>query len=894
MKGIEDFQTLQPQRRPLTPSASTGRLGRSILERIAWNLPVGDLFQFAQASRLCRDIAYNEELWESRLAVAGLTGKGRSRRTRHRVQPSTVSSKSGGGDGNQDKETGPKTLFSAEAGPGEGSKDAPWLQRLQPQTAIDLFRHTPGHAREEVLQLFRALGPLYYDLADNVSNNIIFARYRDPRDQARILNQLRIFSDLDPLEDDHFDRQARIISTTDLFENAALHEFESGLDSNDIENKVRLYGEVLWALNGGESCIQLFIQKSELLDRGASDASIYVGENGKPDLAKLQEYFNDVADSLNEQGKVIDQVFGTNVGVMYPLLERVLEDSLMETVSAILDRVKRVDEGRYLDAVPQIYGLLSGFVERLVPCENIGPSYHTLAQTTISDLYTYHINAFLQLENQHFRQKADAAVDKWTKQQHDQQEATESLFWSNVTKEKDKSDFLSSFKRVLMMPVSVMTSSSTNNSNLSLPITPAATPPPQHSTDATTTPAQHLSANSAAIARSQSGGPSTAASGPTNPGILNESPDGNAARQLPTTELDAVLAVMNSKLESIQTLISLELALNLIRMGKESIERMRAFVSIEGESAAEAKKECEQIFVDLVAILGGKHVKFGFDSALHTLQEYDPKKHRRTTTTVGEDGAEKSAVEPLAIFAELVNIGDLIQQMVHVFFEEELAIRKIVDRSDFLSAALKAKKRFEKMLDDCVANGLSRGIDVLIDQIDFIFVTDQLASDFNPIEGSVPELGPTLAAKKAVSLLRSHMTLLVGSTEKSVIDVFQQEVAHRFYNSICKHIKRNVISVDGAVTLISDLNYYYDYIQSLKQRQVLPYFEALKEVGNLYLIDGKDAKALGSTLSDMARFRGVLNSEELMEFVQSRKDWLLVRRDVERVMYGFGVDCIIA
>jgi recyclin-1 len=99
--------------------------------------------------------------------------------------------------------------------------------------------------------------------------------------------------------------------------------------------------------------------------------------------------------------------------------------------------------------------------------------------------------------------------------------------------------------------------------------------------------------------------------------------------------------------------------------------------------------------------------------------------------------------------------------------------------------------------------------------------------------------------------------------------------------------------VDGAITLISDLNYYYDYVQSLKQRQILPYFAALKEVGNLFLIDGKDAKALGSTLSDMARFRGVLNSEELLEFVQSRKDWLHVRREVERVMYGFGVDCII-
>jgi len=163
-------------------------------------------------------------------------------------------------------------------------------------------------------------------------------------------------------------------------------------------------------------------------------------------------------------------------------------------------------------------------------------------------------------------------------------------------------------------------------------------------------------------------------------------------------------------------------------------------------------------------------------------------------------------------FLELVNIGDLIQQMIDVFYEQELVAARLTDRNDFLNPAAKEKKRFEQMLDERVAAGLNVGIDVLIDELEHIFATTQQVTDFNP--GALGEvgaaekrqtmdIGPSPTAVRIVKIVETHTKLLTGSTDKNVLDVFNQEVGLRLFAAVCKHIKRQRISVDGAIKLIS-------------------------------------------------------------------------------------------
>jgi len=94
------------------------------------------------------------------------------------------------------------------------------------------------------------------------------------------------------------------------------------------------------------------------------------------------------------------------------------------------------------------------------------------------------------------------------------------------------------------------------------------------------------------------------------------------------------------------------------------------------------------------------------------------------------------------------------------------------------------------------------------------------------------ELGPTLACQEAIKCLEVHCKLIRGSTSKEVLEVFYQEVGIRLIACVLsnlteldayirdrilqKHIKRQIISLNGGFQVIADLNAYNAFITSLK------------------------------------------------------------------------------
>jgi recyclin-1 len=264
-------------------------------------------------------------------------------------------------------------------------------------------------------------------------------------------------------------------------------------------------------------------------------------------------------------------------------------------------------------------------------------------------------------------------------------------------------------------------------------------------------------------------------------------------------------------------------------------------------------------------------------------------------------------VAPLVTFIELVNVGDLISQMIDVFYEQQLATPKIADKNDFLDPAGLAKKKFEQMLDESVAAGLNKGIDVLMDEVEYLQSTTQPPTDYNPrptstlstmssstlpnMGASDLDIGPTQTAQRIVELVSSHTSMLVGTTDKAMLDVFNGEVGLRLFTAICKHLKRQRISTDGAIKLISDMNLYSDYVRELKHQDLAAYFSALRELSQIFLIDATHAKDMAAVIADGDRFGGVFRAEEVYEYAQRRADWYQIRRGVERAMYG--MDCVV-
>lgn len=110
---------------------------------------------------------------------------------------------------------------------------------------------------------------------------------------------------------------------------------------------------------------------------------------------------------------------------------------------------------------------------------------------------------------------------------------------------------------------------------------------------------------------------------------------------------------------------------------------------------------------------------------------------------------------------------------------------------------------------------------------------------------------------------------------------------------ITKHLKRQIISLEGGFKVIADINAYHAFIASLKQPSVVVLFDGLKMLGNIYIIDS--AKELGTIVRDANMFSGTLSPEDLYEFLQARCDFKSIESAIDKELYGFKVreDCSV-
>ncbi|KAH4609169.1 hypothetical protein HBI24_033840 [Parastagonospora nodorum] len=879
-------------------------LPAELINTILDYLPVADMFRFARTSKRMQEMVYDDTRWIQRLKSMGcwndVEAKKRFEEAMHRkleAQKVEEARRAGvalnganglppGADGHprvsttlfdaaleedmqrssQDHQTRPRATtldrgFSDMSLAPAGAPAAHAIPMIDPQAALKVLsrvRSIRGAARQEYGKVYGALAPYYFDLSRSTSHTdpILFRTYRDPEQQAHMLAQLKTFAKSDYAQG-WYQREEKLDTMIGIFENAVLREFEQGYAEKDFEGRMKRFANVLVALNGGVACLDSFIHNHPLMLEkeklgNPTDCLQHFGAN-QLSLQPSHDFFHGLAVALNEEAGVIDRVFPPTVDVMQPFLDRVAEDIISEYLTTLLDEAHDISIEVYLKAIAGVFDQALQLAISLKSTRASPPTFQEDTVKTISRCFEQHIDLYLQEELAFFTRKSAAEVDIWEKRLADEEQTTETFYMANVNRKAVKQDFLASFKKVVMMPVNV------------LPTIGGSTTKPA--------PSPSMANGSASLEP-------TSRSGTPVPGDRAPSPRVEA----PTTELAAKAAIMNSRLEGIRSLFSIEVALNLTHMAKSSLERAARFVRLGGQSGEEAKEQSEQIFINLVQILGNRHMKLGFDKAVSHLADYKPRE-------VADHS--KEGVAPLVAFLELVNVGDLIQQMVEVFYYQELVAGNLTDRDDFLSLASKEKKRFESMLDERVAAGLNKGIDVLMDEVEYLCGTIQQPSDFNPPVGpkgvvEMFDIGPSEAATRIVDIVSSHTNMLVGSTDKNVLDVFNQEVGVRLFAALCKHLKRQRISVDGAIKLISDMNAYYSYIVSLRNKSLMQYFAALRELSQIYLIDPKEAKEIATIIADTDRYKGIFRAEEVYEYAERRADWYQIKGAVEKQMYGVG------
>lgn len=147
------------------------------------------------------------------------------------------------------------------------------VEAVSPLNVLSSVVSRRGKARAEFGKVYATLAPIYISLAnsDSLEEATVFRHRRQPEEQAKLLKVLELFGHSKSVED-WIRCQKRIAWITETFERHMLTEFEEfcfrstrvdfrGYEAQDIEGKMRKYAHILDELNGGQSCIQMFIRK---------------------------------------------------------------------------------------------------------------------------------------------------------------------------------------------------------------------------------------------------------------------------------------------------------------------------------------------------------------------------------------------------------------------------------------------------------------------------------------------------------------------------------------------------------------------------------------------------------------------------------------------------------
>lgn len=705
-----------------------------------------------------------------------------------------------------------------------------------PLVCFDHIIKNPKTAKFQLLKIHKAISPYYLDLLSNkpYDNLKIFKQFKTPEDQSKILNNLLIYNKIDYIESSRTTVRDKIGALFEIFENALLRELEIHFDIQDY-NTTRRFVKILINLNNHQTLIDFFLQKS-------------IFDNEQSEIFNLETF-----DSSKYFFHKDEDKYGLNIDALKALIQEIAH--IFNKQAAVIDTI-------FPQSVPMMYKVCEELISNqlkellmiLVDASKPKSLYLTIVPYLYESITVDFIEELKECNNvgdsykvlvvELFDMLFESFAVEYMREETLHFKSTSSkniLGWKELISKREAET-----SQKILQHVKV----ETKNDFLT-------------------------SFKKVFIINNSSG------------------KDTNDDEEANFSEIQAKAKILSENIKSLDKILSPELVLEGLNEAKISLHRLYKFrnfsiVSVKNDIFA----SMQDIFITDMETIGTEHLRPGFEKGLLYLQTYNPSSPTYT------ESHNESFVEPLVLFFELINMADLIIQMVDIFYKEEMINRHIVKHENsILNPSLQHKKKLEGLVDKYVADGLNVGIEVLVNQIENVYKTFLNEEDYDPPAEMIPTFGPTDAARKAVKILDENIDLLVDSADKSIVEVFQQEIAERFFQIIVKTMKKSTISVNGATNLISDLNLYYDFIVShikSNKKMVIPLFQSLKKVGSIYLIGGEDSKAIGKLVSDLSKFNGIFGQEEIYEFVQRRQDWPIIRRHVEKVMYGFGLgDCTI-
>ncbi|KAJ4002004.1 exocyst complex component Sec10-like protein [Lentinula boryana] len=925
---MDKFKTLEPLKLYSTPASASpirkgtvapqfvGKLPSDLHLLILSYLPVPDFPAYACCSHATAALAESERIWETRWKSLKMDNKrlvsvlddleehlrGRAAESRAAAPPTIT----------VDDEFG--DFASVDVPPDEMGDFVGAFQNPTTPVTASLWTNnlkSTSTFRAQYIRAHNLLKPLTKTLSSTphiILNDLAAAVTRSLRLEASTLRLLFLFlsQTIQPVRKWR-EYKAALRSAMDRFDANLLAAFDNA-DGKGDEDSMREAAESSWLVWDGASSDwemgKVWAEKRGIFYDQPWDPLANFTKDRHLAFDAMDDFMSIVLKAISEHGSRAVRVFPAEAGVLISFSERVASDVVGEYISAVLTRAREISVDVFLKATAASFREAWKMVDTIITAGRES-TFRTQAEDVVFRMFEPNMDEYLDEEIEAIKPAFEVICKGWDRQaseRHNNSSDASARFLTSNNPSQVKRNVLASFTNVLLLPVTIV------------PRTVGAVGGALVSGG---TAVGGAAAQGIAMLNPQRWG-GAGGSGWGTPNVPEgyrkhgegdemmfeigtdeddeeEEKDKNELWNEKEDQVDLApppsavplsagtlhtASTSLDQMDQMDTLLSLDVALELVHTSRESLKRLEIFAAYPERIGDRVRDTIEEVFILMLQALGDGHVKPGFSSATARMTSYKPAEHEETTN-----------VAPLLQFFELVHIGDTIQSMVQVYFDKEMAPH--IDKTDFLNSVVREKKRFENSLDDSVAGGLNAGTEVLMNQVEHIILRFTAPREYYPPENAALDLKPTKGCIEAIKCLEMHCKLMKGSTSKEVLEVFHQEVGIRLIAILQKHIKRQIISLSGGFQVIADLNAYHTFITSLKVPSITADFAHLKMLGHVYVVE--DAKDLAQIVRDVTRYGGAYRPEDIYEFIQRRSDWKKIEKTVDKTMYNlsFKEDCII-
>lgn len=445
---LNPFASQKQRTTSISPSKHISTIPPHIVANIFSFLPVPDLKNLACVCRRFKVITYSDQVYQQKLVALGMSDLLLVEETEpHLELKESLQAKlrqlPGGQflpsanivkDEIQEEENALDTIqHISSALPdtksshliiGAGGIKQALKQNQAPKNAIDKRKSTEPPkrpAREAFQKIFSELLPYYLDFQDKTNDSRVFQDYKDLSEIGAVLSRLALFDKCHFLSIDTSKISFGLRNAIEWFESTLLGQFDAAYDKIDTK-EMRRNAYASFQLNGGLSCVQVFISKNPLFFDHTFNPSllqsklpVITGPSLGYALAdEFAKFMDHLLTNCKIQTELISKVFVPDVNAMTLLISRVFEDSIAEYLNAVITAAKaREGLAIYLHTLATSTYSCSQFVNFIIKNPfgiKVDPD---IIKGQCTNLFLPYLDSFLEQELEYLKKKTHLEIEKW-------------------------------------------------------------------------------------------------------------------------------------------------------------------------------------------------------------------------------------------------------------------------------------------------------------------------------------------------------------------------------------------------------------------------------------------------------------------------------------------------